>query len=222
MAEYQEIRAQIIGSVLNDGLVAGNFLRERNSPFLGSADMVDEEVNDVVNFLRLRPNAPYREIIYGLYPSENSLFRVVCERPNNCAESLLVASRRAEASFLVVCEENTVLRDVEYYYENSCTWTEGVGVPNIVTPDKFHLLIFPQKLWKAYSGIVDPHRISISVTDNKILRYIYDRDRIAALVPDYEAVLLQLVKEATSSLLIHVVRLPTIHDIGFSNNSPNN
>lgn len=242
-AEVASQRAAIINGVLRDGVKSAKRLKEEGKPYFGSFDKSPRELISFRLLLPLdryespeNLNATLNDVLYlrGI-----SVLPVMAERQDRDSDVIdeayssyfsygkpyqmndqvvKILERRASSSFILVISESMdeLMRKMRGYPLGSISSAiEEVGSSreNRISPDKFSHLLFPEDIWNQYQAKrrnID--NAEIKIVKRKIERNLFTRN-IPLKVPDYEGVLLEILKEHKQALWIHGVRLPNEEDV---------
>ena len=214
----EDLRRGIAMSVFSDGLLSRKQLVERGKVHFPSADdHLNTNVDDEVMGNTLNLDAKFRDVINMLYPGPNAIFSVLLERKLGIhyPETTGLASARAQASFLVVCPVNRIIEQAEDWVEDEDGYTTGYSFSGVVAPSNFTYVVIPHEVLRNMGSVATPVGSELIIVRSNLSRFIYDRDKMPASVPDYESALRDIVKKITTSYWVHAVRLPLQEDVQY-------
>lgn len=156
-----------------------------------------------------RPKWFSKRISSGLYETGFSVLPVLMERqgeleyvphlrlnPHHLTETdQRILERRVASSLIVIAERQ-----------------QRGAIDGGVYPKSFIALIFPEKIWDDYHANMQRETdLIIKVVRETVIRDVFEA--FSLRVPDYESVLMSLLKKLKQPVWIHGVRLPTEEDL---------
>lgn len=236
-------QAEIIRSVLKNGLIPAADLRREKKHYLGS---IDSSPRGHVSVRLLAPQREFesytdfgRRMDFALYKGMTSILPVMTERPAPRDDRFFISSlhnedggvpvflrsvklleKRIASSFLIViksgeAEEFMKISRAPLPFPDKVSYVEYETRPvGRILPSEFVYLIFPEAIWQACSeNILCGNGGNSTKIVGRSVERRLFKRNLRLTVPDYEQALVNILNAMEKPVFVHGVRLPIEEDL---------